>query len=87
MAYRTSCVYYLLTILTALFRLNTIHRVLGGGAPALVADGEERDGRDGEEGEGEEPPVDGRALGEAHQPLAADVPGERCGKDEGDEDE
>ena len=49
-----------------LFRLDTVHRVLRGGAPALDADGGEGDGRDGEEGEGEEPPVDGRALGEAH---------------------
>ena len=77
----------LLTNLTALLRLDTVHRILRGGSPALDADGEEGDGRDGEEGQGEEPPVDGSALGEAHQPLASDVPGERCGEDEGDEDE
>ena len=53
----------------------------------MDADGGERDGGDGQEGEGEEPPVDGSALGEAHQPLASDVPGERCGEDEGKEDE
>ena len=71
----------------SLFCLDAIHRILRGSTPALDADGGEGDGRDRREGYGEEPPVDGGALGKAHKPLMPDVPGNRRGKDEAAEEE
>ena len=55
--------------------LDAIHRILCGSPPALDTDGGEGDGRDRSEGEREEPPVDGCALGEGLEPLGAEVVG------------
>ena len=52
----------------------------------MYADGGEGDNRDGCEGEGEEPPVDGGALGKALEPLVAEIPGDGSGEEESDED-
>ena len=62
--------------------LDAIHRILCGSPPALDTDGDEGDGRDRSEGEREEPPVDGCALGERLEPLMPDVPGDGGGQDE-----
>ena len=74
-------------LLGLLLRLNTIHRILRGSPPALDTDGGEGDGRDSGEGEGKEPPVDGCALGEALQPLLAEVPGDGGGEEETEEEQ
>lgn len=73
--------------LAALLRPQAVDGVGEGGADGLEDGGGEGDKKDESGGNGEEPGVDGGAVGEVLEPLAHGEPGEGRGDEDGKSDE
>lgn len=65
-----------------LFCFDTVNGIIIGCSPTLCDDGSHGDEAYYQQGQWEEPPVDGGALGEVLQPLPADIPRQGSSNDE-----
>lgn len=70
-----------------LLRLDAVHGILRGSAPALDDDGGKSDEAYGQQSQREEPPLNRDSFGKGLEPLTTDVVGDGGGNDEAESEQ